>query len=53
MKGKDFAANRTSGVANRLWSLKRINRETVFVRAGVSSAPQKGTVSYMCPLPSL
>ena len=45
VKGKDFVAKRLTGMANRLRSLKRINRETVFVRAGVSSAPQKATVS--------
>jgi len=52
----DFAANRSTGAANRLWSLKRLNRElslSASVRVDVSSVPQQGTGGIVWLLPSL
>lgn len=52
----DFAANRSTVAANRLRSLKRLNRElslSASVRVDVSSAPQQGTGSIVWLLPSL
>ena len=52
----DFAANRSTVVANRLQSLKRLNRElslSASVRVDVSSASHPGIGSIVWLLPSL
>lgn len=52
----DFAANRATGMANRLQSLKRVTEKlslSVSVGVGVSSAPQKGAGGLVWLLPSV